>query len=368
LEFDQVRVAGDAGQSLGDLHDINAIAQWRGKHQADKSAFVFLADGEKEANTLTFGELHHSACSVATWLQEHELVGERVLLLYPQGVDFIIGFLGCLYAGAIAVPAYPPHPRRSDPRLEAIFEDCQPKAAFCIQKEVENLSLPLADQNLLILATDTLSPSTGAWESKSVGHDSIAYLQYTSGSTGNPKGVMVTQGNLLHQCEYLANLSGHDENMVLVSWPPFFHDMGLVGTVATIIFTGAICYVLAPAAFLRKPIRWLKAISRYRGTAATGPNFAFELCITQTTAEQREGLDLSSWKVAWNGAEPIRSDTLDRFCEVYEPFGFNRRTHFPCYGMAEVTLCATADLPSRLPIIVSIHRVELEQKQSVPGA
>ncbi|RLA30095.1 MAG: hypothetical protein DRR15_15390, partial [Gammaproteobacteria bacterium] len=320
MEFDQVSDAGNAGQSSGDLHDFNAIAQWRGKHQADKPAFVFLMDGEKESHALTYGELHRIACSVAAWIQEHELVGERVLLLYPPGIDFVIGLLGCLYAGAIAVPAYPPHPRRSDSRLEAIFEDCQPKAAFCIQKDIENLSLQLADQNLVILATDTLSPSTGTWESRAVGHDSIAYLQYTSGSTGNPKGVMVTQGNLLHECEYLANLSGHDENMVLVSWQPFFHDMGLVGSVVFPMFVGAICYVMAPAAFLRKPIRWLQALSRYRGTSATGPNFAFELCVTQTTAEQREGLDLSSWKVAWNGAEPIRADTLDRFCEVYEPY------------------------------------------------
>ncbi len=291
-----------------------------------------------------------------------------MLLLYPHGIDFIIGFLGCLYAGAIAVPAYPPHPRRSDPRLEAIFEDCQPKAAFCIRKEVENLSLQLAEHNLVILATDSLSPSTGTFESRTVDHDSIAYLQYTSGSTGIPKGVMVTQGNLLHQSEYLANLSGHDEDMVLVSWQPFFHDMGLVGTVVTTIFTGAICYLMAPAAFLRKPIRWLKALSRYRGTSATGPNFAFELCVTQTTAEQREGLDLSSWKTAWNGAEPIRADTLDRFCEVYEPFGFDRRTHFPCYGMAETTLCATAGRPNGLPVIFSFQREALEQNHAVPCA
>lgn len=367
LQVEQVSVPGNAERSPVDLHDFNAIAQWRGAHQSDKPAFVFLADGENETPALTFGELHHGACSVATWIQEHELVGERVLLLYPPGLDFIIGFLGCLYAGAIAVPAYPPHPRRSDPRLEAIFEDCQPKAAFCIQKEVENLSLQLADHNLLILATDTLSPSTGTWESPAANHDSVAYLQYTSGSTGHPKGVMVTHGNLLHQCEYLSNVSGHDENMVLVSWQPFFHDMGLVG-ILTIIFLGAICYTMAPAAFLRKPIRWLQAISRYRGTTATGPNFSFELCVTQTTPEQREGLDLSSWKWAWNGAEPIRPDVLDRFCEVYEPFGFDRRTHFPCFGMAEATLCATADRPDRLPIISSFQREALEQNHAVPCA
>ncbi|MCB1741758.1 MAG: SDR family NAD(P)-dependent oxidoreductase [Gammaproteobacteria bacterium] len=349
-----------------------SVPRWRAEHQGDHPAFIFLADGEREVRRLTYAEMDYQARSVAAWLQSRELVGERVLLLYPPGLDFVIGFLGCLYAGSVAVPAYPPHPRRADPRLTAIMDDCRPGAALCVQSDRALLDRLLADRQLALLATDDVADLGEAradgWQEPRCAPDTLAYLQYTSGSTGEPKGVMVTHGNLLHQAEYLLSICRYDSSSVHVSWQPFFHDMGLVGSLVEPVYSGALAVIMSPAAFLRNPIRWLQAISKYRGTGVTAPNFAFDLCVTGTTPAQREGLDLSSWEGAWNGAEPIRADVLDRFSEVYEPYGFRRRTHLPSYGMAETTLCVTASRLDRLPLIASFEQEALEQNQVVPCA
>ena len=349
--------------------DLVSALRWRAKHQADRTAFVYLADGEYEVRRLSFGELDSQARSVAAWLQDNELWGERVLLLYPPGLDFIIGFLGCLYAGSVAVPAYPLHPRRSDPRLEAIISDCQPGAAFCVEPELDHLQTNLATRKLKVLATDSPDlPGDAPGEAMASPPDFIAHLQYTSGSTGDPKGVMVSHGNLAHQVRYLRDLSHYDESTVHVSWQPFFHDMGLVGSVALPIYCGALAVILPPAAFLRNPICWLRAITKYRGTGAPAPNFAYDLCVTGTTPDNREGLDLSSLSEAWNGAEPIRAETLDRFSEVFEPYGFNPIAHLPSYGMAETTLCTTACPVGRSPVVRTFVKSALERNRAIPCA
>lgn len=351
---------------LRDAKSFNSVLQWRAATHGERLAFQFLSEGEEPTDSLTYLHLHQRARAVAGRLRATGLESQRVLLLYPPGLDFVIGLLACLYAGAIAVPAYPPHPRRPDPRLMAIFKDCQPSAALCVESDYSFLAERLKDEALEVIATDGIAPGDADPEPIAVSSDAIAYLQYTSGSTGTPRGVIVTQGNLLHQSRYLTDLSGYEEGTVHVNWQPFFHDMGLVGSIVFPVYVGGLSYIMAPAAFLRQPIRWLNAISTYRGVGAPGPNFSFELCVSGTTPEQREGLDLSSWKVAWNGAEPIRAETLDRFCEVFEPYGFRRETFLPCYGMAETTLCTTADVPERIPVVISVRRDWLERNQAVP--
>ena len=225
---------------------FNSVLQWRGTHQSERIAFIYLADGEHEAAQLTFGELDRRARSVAAWLQDRELAGKRILLLYRAGLDFIVGFFGCLYAGAVAVPAYPPHPRRADARLQSILDDCGPEAAFCVQDDLELVSQSMMSRGLKIVATDTLTNQADLWKEQRIGLDSLAHLQYTSGSTGEPKGVMVSHGNLLHQSEYLREICKYDVNSVHVSWQPFFHDMGLIGSLVQPIFCGAMAVVMSP--------------------------------------------------------------------------------------------------------------------------
>jgi len=360
--------AGPSAGESGNWASFDSVCRWRGEHEGERPAFVFLTDGERETRRLTYGELDRQARSVAAWLQDQGLAGERVLLLYPGGLDFIIGFLGCLYARSVAVPAYPPHPRRSDPRLESIMGDCLPRAVFCVESDREHITRNSFAEGLRVLATDTVAQLGDGWSEEALNLDAVAYLQYTSGSTGDPKGVMVTHGNLLHQAQYLGGICRYNADTVHVSWQPFFHDMGLVGSLVVPAFYGAVAYIMSPPAFLRNPICWLRAISKYRGTGATAPNFAYDLCVTGTTPAQREGLDLSSWEGAWNGAEPIRAETLDRFCEVYEPYGFRRRTHLPSYGMAETTLCVTASRLDRLPVVASFRRERLEHNRAEPCA
>jgi acyl transferase domain-containing protein/acyl-CoA synthetase (AMP-forming)/AMP-acid ligase II/acyl carrier protein len=349
------------GKELSQRSSLNSVLRWRGEHQDEHPAFIYLADGENETARLTYGALDRHARSVAAWLQERDLVGKPVVLLYRAGLEFIGGFLGCLYAGAIAVPAYPPHPRRTDPRLQSILHDCAPQAALCARIDQEHLVHTVGSGGIEVLATDALADRSADWRPPSIEPEMLAHLQYTSGSTGNPKGVMVSHGNLLHQCEYAREVSQCTEGSVRVSWQPFFHDMGLIGGFVGPVFCGALTVVMPPAAFLQSPIRWLKAISKYRGAGSMSPNFGYELCVRGTTPAQREGLNLSCWKDAWNGAEPIRADTLDRFCETYEPYGFHRGTYLPCYGMAETTLCTTASRIGRMPVVAALRRDALDR-------
>jgi acyl-CoA synthetase (AMP-forming)/AMP-acid ligase II len=218
------------------------------------------------------------------------------------------------------------------------------------------------------LATDRAADLSAAWHDPDVNRDTLALLQYTSGSTDDPRGVMVTHGNLLHNSWYSASIARHNENTPQVSWVPFFHDMGLVGGIVAPVVGGYHSYVMAPATFLQKPVRLLKAISRYRAYSAPGPNFAYDLCVDGTTPEECKGLDLSCWKAAWNGAEPIRADTLKRFAEAFAPYGFRPESLVPCYGMAETTLCVSASPVGERPITLTCRRDALERHSVEPGS
>ena len=346
-------------------------------HRALKSpqriALSFLEDGEHVGSELTYAQLEGQARALAHRLRSLNLTGERALLLYPPGLDFIVGFLGCLYAGVVAVPAYPPRRRRPEDRLRAIIQDCEPAACLSLSslhERVEDLrrSVP-AFGNTAWISTDDLNlePPPADWRGPEITPDTLAFLQYTSGSTADPKGVQISHGNLLHNEAMIADAFQQSEDSVVVGWLPLYHDMGLIGNVLQPLYLGAQCLLMAPAAFLKRPARWLEAISRYQATTSGGPNFAYDLCTQRLSDEDCAGLDLTSWRVAFNGAEPIRADTLRRFAERFAPYGFDANAFCPCYGLAEGTLLVSSATPGTGAKPLSVDSAGLERREILPS-
>jgi 8-amino-7-oxononanoate synthase/acyl carrier protein len=343
----------------------------RAEYKGDQLAFTFLVDGENQEERITFSGLDQRARAIAAWLEQLDLRGERVLLLYPAGLDFIAAFFGCMYAGVVAVTAYPPRPNRSLERIEAIAQDAGARVALTLQG-VRDRVQPLMDrtpllQNLRWLCTDLVPDGIeDQWRRPPVTGDTLAFLQYTSGSTGTPKGVMLTHSNLLHNAALIDEAFEHTRTSKGVYWLPSYHDMGLVGGIVEPVFCSMHNVMMSPMAFLQRPVRWLQAITKHRGTTSGGPNFAYDLCLQKVTPEERDQLDLSSWRVAFNGAEPIHSDTIDRFCEYFGPCGFRREAFYPCYGLAEATLIVSGGRQSASPILRTFDSQELESRRVVP--
>lgn len=341
----------------------------RAERQPDEVAFTYLVDGEREEVSITYSELDRKARAIGAWLEDRGLRGHRALLLYPAGLDFIAGFFGCLYGGVIAVPAYPPRMNRSLDRIQAITADAEGQVALSTAAVMERVQ-PLLDQTpdlkqLRWLATDTVPLDwEHNWREPEIRTDTVAFLQYTSGSTGMPKGVVLSHGNLLHNCALICHGFEHTRSSRGMFWLPNYHDMGLVGGILQPLYVGRPNVLMSPIAFLQRPYRWLQAISRYRATTSGGPNFAYDLCVRKITAEQRSRLDLSSWKVAFNGAEPVRSDTIRQFTETFAPCGFNPEAFYPCYGLAEATLIVTGGFQSQPPVVRDFDADLLEQGQA----
>ena len=325
----------------------------RSKFQFDRPAYIFLQNGETESGRLTYGELDWQAKAIASHLQFYR--GERALLLYPSGLEFITAFFGCLYAGVIAVPANLPRQNQKLSRLFSIVSDSQSKLALTTGSLLATIEKRWKEEFELTclkwVATDTIDANFQDFEPPSVTSENLAFLQYTSGSTGTPKGVMVTHGNIIHNQEIIYRAFGHSEKSVGVGWLPLFHDMGLIGHVLQPIYAGFPSILMPPLIFLQRPIRWLAAISNYRATTSGGSNFAYDLCVNKIKSEQLQNLDLSSWDLAYNGAEPIREKTLVEFGEKFASCGFNYRAFYPCYGMAETTLFATGGDKNQKPVI-----------------
>jgi acyl-CoA synthetase (AMP-forming)/AMP-acid ligase II len=334
-----------------------------------RRAFLFLED-EGEGPELSFGELDRRARAVAVLIAERAAHGARVVLLYEPSLDFVVAFYGCLYAGCVAVPAYPPDPRRlarTLPRLRAIFDDAGATMVLTSTGMRDAVALLFPTEPWLeamqCVATDEVVSKEAAqeWRHPGVGSDTLALLQYTSGSTRMPRGVMLTHGNLLANSALIKRAFGNTPKSRGVLWAPPYHDLGLIGGILQPVYVGGPNVLMSPLSFLRKPIRWLEAISRYRVTATGGPNFAYDLCVDRTTPEERAGLDLSCWQVAFNGAEPIRARTLDRFAETFAPYGFDRRAFYPCYGLAEATLIATGGRIDEPPVVATVSSRALER-------
>ncbi len=342
----------------------------RASERPEREAFVFLTDGEREGARLTFAELDRRARAIAVVLRESLAPGERALLLYPPGLEFIAAFFGCLYAGVAAVPAYPPRLHdRSQLRLRAVARDAEPQAALTTTAILSALaaSSPLPELAAVRwIATEELAGTDADLPDPEP--ESVAFLQYTSGSTASPKGVMVTHANLLHNEQMIGEAFRQDEDTVVVGWLPLYHDMGLIGNILQPLHAGAHCVLMAPVAFLQKPLRWLAAISRYRATTSGGPDFAYELCVRRTAAEQRQALDLSSWRVAFNGAEPVRAETMERFADAFAPCGFRREAFYPCYGLAEATLFVSGGAAGRPPRVETVDAAALERHEVAPAA
>ncbi|MBH8561822.1 AMP-binding protein [Nostoc sp. CENA67] len=356
--------------SLRKFSTFVEILRYRSNRQSDIEAFTFLQDGETQAASLTYQELDRCSRAIAAQLQELNLSGERALLLYPPGLDYLAAFFGCLYAGVVAVPAYPPRNQRNTPRIQAIIADAQAKIALTTTALLPSLQSLLKDKadlnNLQWLVTDNLPDGKEeAWLEPAIDIDSLAFLQYTSGSTGTPKGVMLSHGNLLHNAAATYELMGHSPNSVFVSWLPTYHDMGLIGGILQPLYGGFPCILMPPASFLQRPYRWLQAISEYKGTTSGAPNFAYELCMQKITPEQKQTLDLSSWSVAFNGAEPIRHETLERFASSFADCGFRKQAFYPCYGMAEATLMIAGGDKAVFPKIKTVEKAALEQNQVI---
>jgi acyl-CoA synthetase (AMP-forming)/AMP-acid ligase II len=316
----------------------------RAASQPDDLAYTFLADGENPVDELTWSLLDRAARAIAATLQGPLQPGDRALLMYPPGLSFIAGFFGCIYAGVLAVPVMPPQGNRSSrgaDRLAAIVADSDARCVLTSSDLRERL-LDAVDPRIVRIITDSIPyDAAGAWREPSVDADTIAFLQYTSGSTALPRGVMVSHGNLLHNLRVTFELGCSGADTVSVSWLPVTHDMGLIEGVLQPAFSGCPMYLMSPAAFLQRPVRWLRAISTYSATRTGGPNFAYDIAATRVSPADRQGLDLRTWRIAFNGAEPVRHDTMAAFSAVYAPNGFRPETFKPCYGLAESTLFVT---------------------------
>jgi amino acid adenylation domain-containing protein len=355
------------------LATFAGVLRARAAERPERVAFTFLADGESEGGRLTYGDLERAATAIAVALRRAVPAGERALLLYPPGLDFVAAFFGCLYAGVVAVPAYPPRPNdRSQSRVRAIARDAEPRAVLTTSALLAGSRALVAAAPELAparwFATDTLDPSAArADPAPEPDPKSVAFLQYTSGSTFDPKGVMVTHANLLHNERMVGEAFGMDEESVVVGWLPLHHDMGLIGNVLQPIHAGASCVLMSPVAFLQRPLRWLQAISRYRGTTSGGPNFAYEHCLRKASPEAVARLDLASWRVAFNGAEPVRAATLERFAAAFAPCGFRPEAFYPCYGLAEATLFVTGGARGRAARVAALDAAALERNEARPA-
>ncbi|WP_426178428.1 non-ribosomal peptide synthetase [Pseudomonas sp. TWRC1-2] len=315
--------------------------QRRAAQTPDQVALRFLADSAEQNVVLSYRDLDQRARAIAAALQANAALGERAVLLFPSGPDYVAAFFGCLYAGVIAVPAYPPEStrRHHQERLLSIISDAEPRLLLTIASLGDGLAQ--IDNAPPVLSVDTLDAQLAErWVEPELHADDIAFLQYTSGSTALPKGVQVSHGNLVANEVLIRRGFGIDLNPddVIVSWLPLYHDMGLIGGLLQPIFSGVPCVLMSPAYFLGRPLRWLEAISEYRGTISGGPDFAYRLCSERVSESALERLDLSTWRVAYSGSEPIRLDTLERFAEKFATCGFTPNNFFASYGLAEATL------------------------------
>ena len=345
---------------------VSCVLSERARQQPDRVAYVFLRDGEDDEHRLTYGELDLYARCIAEKLRHTYPARSRALVMYPAGLDFIAAFFGCLYAGLLAIPVYPPRNNRSLSRLEAIVRDATPEVV-------------LTTASLLTDARERFAGLRGAWNLNWIATDqgfegnevpsqtpssdshSVAFLQYTSGSTDNPKGVMVSQGNLVANCASLAELWGLTANSVSVSWTPAFHDLGLVGGIVAPLVQGYPSVLMPPTSFLQQPLRWLSAITKYRGTYSAAPNFAYMLCVEKLRSSELSELDLSCWNHAVVGAEPVREQTMKEFSQVFACCGFRQDSFKPGYGLAESTLAVTTCRPGQPYVVKHLVKKDLEQ-------
>jgi acyl-CoA synthetase (AMP-forming)/AMP-acid ligase II len=308
--------------------------------------FRFLPEGIDEGESLSFEQLDTMSRSVASCLQQHGKKGDRVVLFFQPGIPYIISLFACFYAGMVAVPAYPPRRNRSSYRVFSIVENAGVSMCLTsqqVKKDIErNFASDFASQNLhWICYEDAIMHSAGLWNDPNLKGEELALLQYTSGSTGEPKGVMITHYQILYNSEYIRQSFGFSKQTIGMNWLPIYHDMGLIGTIMQAPYIGALSITMPPVAFLQDPLKWLKAISRFKVTTAGGPNFGFDHCLQKVPQHELSHLDLSSVETFFCGAEPVRAKTMQDFASYFAQAGARPEQLYPCYGMAETVLIVT---------------------------
>ncbi len=348
----------------------------------EKVAFRYIDQNGLLLDTLSYDGLIQKATAIAQNLVKYGLQGKRVLLIYPPGLEFITAFLACTISGTVAVPVSPPRRNRTRGFLISISEDCQPAAVLTTSgdnrqlwqsdyeksRQSEGASHHIEhwiETDLCERQPDYLTSFESIVQSARIEEQKLAFIQYTSGSTSKPRGVMVSHQNLMANSRIIKEAFGHDENDYGVCWLPNYHDMGLIGGVLQSIYARGTSTVFAPATFLQQPLRWMRAISEYKATVSGGPDFAYDLCARKATPEACEGLDLSSWKVAFTGAEMVRAETLDRFTRAFAPYGFDPKAFYPCYGLAEATLLVSGGSRDKEPARCTIDQKALTQNRAI---
>jgi acyl-CoA synthetase (AMP-forming)/AMP-acid ligase II len=353
----------------GGVASLVDLVRFRAQASPDTLAYVYLKDGSSDAISLTYAELERKAREIAAALTRHTVPGDRALINHQPSLDYIISFFGCLFAGVTAVPVYPPRFNTKMERLDAIVDDVEPRVALTSKAVREALGPAIESHaglhRLKWIETDSLQIDPLDRPAAGIGADTLAFLQYTSGSTSSPKGVMLSHGNLMHNLAAIGHAFETGPGQSAVSWLPPYHDMGLIGGILSPLYAGMPSILMSPYSFLMRPARWLQAITRYKGTFSGGPNFAFELCVKRIPDRQLEELDLSSWDLAFCGAEPIRAETLDAFARKFERCGFRAKSLYPCYGLAEATLMVTGGKRAAGATRLSLSSEKLETTATV---
>lgn len=358
--------------ALDALPSLAALLRYRATVQPSDRAYVALSDRGLEVSSITFGELDRRAGALAARIVRDAAIGDRALLVFPMGIECLVAFFACLYAGVIAVPMMVPRRQSTRDSSASIVADCAPRLALSTAELVSgargDLIARFQHTGLAWLAVDGVDDATAAKLPKlpEARREEIAFLQYTSGSTSAPKGVMVSHANLLANLEMIRATSGNTRRSTHVSWVPLYHDMGLILNALQALYVGATCVLIPPLAFLQRPYLWLRAISDYRGEVAGGPNFGFDLCVDRVRLEQLAGLDLSCWKLAINGAEPVRAATIERFAATFRAYGFDPNAMRPAYGMAEATLLISAGNRGQAIVLRAVSRAGLLRHEAVP--
>ncbi len=340
----------------------------RASATGDKRVFTFLRPDGVEDESLTYHSLRQRAMAVAAELQDHTRPGERAVLLFPPGLDFIAAFFGCMYAGVIAVPAPIPNRNRLTTAVGAIFQAARPTLVLSTANHAEQARRTYANQLALSkcpwIAVDEISTGRqGDWRDPRVEGPQVAFLQYTSGSTSQPKGVMLSHDNLLYNAKLVQEAFNTSPESHAVFWLPLYHDMGLIGGVIQPVFCGGSATLMAPAAFLQRPALWLETISRTKASISGGPDFAYDLCARKVPSDALSQPDLSSWNLAFVGAERIRPQTIDHFVSRFASCGFRREAFFPCYGLAEATLIVSGGPHRDPPLVLNVHADALAQNR-----
>ena len=345
--------------SLRDVLDKNAV-----EHGVD-AAFTFLSEDGQPDQSLTFAELSTRASEVASALIDRGgRPGDRAILLFPPGLDFVIGFLGCVVAGVIAVPMLPPRRINNRDSSHNILTDCKPRFALtnrALEARGQIKDHFVAGSLQWLVVDDSVGLDRSIPPEFRPGQQDLALLQYTSGSTSSPKGVMVSHANLLSNLAMIRTALSNTRQSTYVTWMPLHHDMGLIYNILQAFYLGASCILMAPVSFIQRPLKWLAAISKYKAEVAGGPNFGFDLCVSRFRPEAMAEIDLSGWRVALNGAEPVRAETLNRFSQTFSPYGFRPSSFYPCYGMAEATLLISGGRRGQGAVVRDVSKSAMQE-------